>query len=158
MSQPSGTLEEVDAHEIIVQLQGDPALLAQMRAVLLTEELLVLPELVGRLEQRILESEARLSARLDQLTAALQDLERTVIRITALLETLIGRVEALTDGQTRLEVRLDGMEARLDGMDARSNMDARFDGIDARFDGMDARFDGMDARLDRIEERVERLN
>ena len=43
----------MDAHEIIAQLKADPALLAEVRAVVLTDELLGVPERLGQLERSV---------------------------------------------------------------------------------------------------------
>ncbi len=113
----------MDALEIIRQVEADAGLRAQMRAVLLGDELLQLPELVRRLA----EAQARTGEQLREFQAAVER------RFTA------------------LESRADAVGARFDAVDARFDaVDARFDAVDARLDAVDARFDAVDGRLGRL--------
>ena len=95
----------MDALEIIRQVEADAGLRAQMRAVLLGDELLQLPELVRRLA----EAQARTGEQLREFQAAVER------RFTA------------------LESRADAVGARFDAVDARLDaVDARFDAVDGR--------------------------
>ena len=60
----------MDAHEIIAQMTADPALLVEIRAVVLSEELLWVPERLTRVVARLEQVEIRLD-RLEQPVAAL---------------------------------------------------------------------------------------
>ena len=84
MSQVNGTIAamEVDFSAIVDKLQADPGFRTRLRAVVLSEELLEAPERIARLEGRVAEMDARLTARLDALAARLGNVEDGV----ALLE------------------------------------------------------------------------
>ena len=106
----------MDALEIIRQVEADAGLRAQMRAVLLGDELLQLPELVRRLA----EAQARTEEQLREFQAAVER------RFTA------------------LESRADAVGARFDAVGARFDaVDARFDAVDGRFDAVDGRLDRL---------------
>lgn len=121
----------MDAIEIIRQLEGDPGLRAQMRAVLLGDELIELPNLIRQL---------------------VRAQERTEMRIQELQEAMELRFVALEVRLERHDARFDQMDARFDRVEGRlDQMDARFDGIDARLDGIDGRFDRVEGRLGTIE-------
>ena len=71
----------MDALEIIRQMQQDPALRAEMRAVLLGEELLSLPELVQENSRQIAENSRQIAAlaeRMDQLAERMDQLADVV--------------------------------------------------------------------------------
>lgn len=68
----------MDFAAIVDQLEGDPGFRARLRAIILSDELLQLPERVARIEEqvarieeRVAEMDARLTERLDALTARL---------------------------------------------------------------------------------------
>jgi len=88
----------VDALEIIRQVEADAGLRAQMRAVLLGDELLQLPELVRRLA----EAQARTEEQLREFQAAVER------RFTA----LESRADAVGS-------RFDAVDARFDAVDGR---------------------------------------
>ena len=92
----------MDAYEIISQLQQDDALRAQLRAVLLSEDLLTVPERLATLERQITE----LTARVDQLAAAVADLTRQMTLLT-------GIVQRVVDGFDEILARLGTIEGRL---------------------------------------------
>ena len=103
----------VDAQEIIAQLRSDPAPLAQLRAVLLTEELLQLPERVAHLEERLIESRARLVAGTGQLAADLRALEVQMVESNARLGS---RQLEGTGGSGDIDTLLESVERRLERM------------------------------------------
>ncbi len=85
----------MDTLGIIRQLEGDPALRAQLRAVLLGDDMLELPELVRRLAARLeqlVDTQQRIEQRLEQLADAQQRTEQ--------------RLEQLADAQQRTEQEL----------------------------------------------------
>lgn len=83
-------MERVDALEIIRQLEADPSLRTQLRAVLLTEDILQLPALVAANSRDI------------------QALKEVVASVERRLESLEGGQQALEAGQSALEA---GQEA-----------------------------------------------
>lgn len=121
----------VDAREIIAQLQADPALLAEVRAVVLAEDLLAVPARLDRIESHLaslvgavdqlratVEEQARqiassLGARTDQLAATVSDHERILVGLSGLMERLIDQSERVEGRLGRIEVTLDGNGMRL---------------------------------------------
>ncbi len=102
---------QVDFAAIVDQLEGDPGFRARLRAVILSDELLELPERVARLEERV--------ARLEERVARLE--------------------ERVAEMDARLTARLDALTARLDALTAR--LDAFAEQVDRRFEEVDRRFE-----------------
>ena len=98
----------MDALEIIRQLQQDSALRAQMRAVLLGEELLSLPELVQENSRQI----AALTAKMDQV-------EEQIAALTTKMERVEEQIAALTSKMDQVERRLGRVEDRLGSLDGK---------------------------------------
>lgn len=86
-------MERVDALEIIRQLEADPSLRTQLRAVLLTEDILQLPALVAANSRDI------------------QALKEVVASVERRLESLEGGQQALEAGQSALEAGQSALEA-----------------------------------------------
>src|SRR5581483_7433518 len=109
----------MDAHEIIVQLKADPALLAEIPAVVLTDELLDSPNRMVRIEE-LLEAQGRqleehgrqlkehgrqlaehgrqiaaLTAAVDQLRAQTEEHGRQIAALTAAVDQLKSEVAEL---------------------------------------------------------------
>lgn len=84
----------MDALEIIRQLQQDSALRAQMRAMLLGDELLSLPELV-------------------------QENSRQIAALTVILERVEEQIAALTERMDQVERRFGRVEDRLGNLDGK---------------------------------------
>ncbi|MGH9104604.1 MAG: hypothetical protein ACRDZX_01965 [Acidimicrobiales bacterium] len=103
----------MDTLEIIRQMEADPALLARVRAVVLSEELLQLP-------QRLAGTDARLAARLDELEVRVAEMDS---RLSARLETLSARLEALANHLETFvaatDLRFEGVEHRLELIERR---------------------------------------
>ena len=89
----------MDTLEMIRQLEADPGLRAQLRVLLLTEEVLQLPQLVAENGRDIRELRLVAEATLERLGS----LERGQ-------EELLGRVGSLERGQERLERGQEGLE------------------------------------------------
>ncbi len=103
----------MDTLGIIRQMEADPALRAQLRAVLLSEEVLGLPATIRGLA----EAQARTEARLEQLAARVEGLAEAQARTEARLEQLAARVEGLAEAQARTEARLEQLAAHLDQLE-----------------------------------------
>ncbi len=85
----------MDALEIIRQMQQDPALKAEMRAVLLGEELLTLPELVQENSRQIAENSRQIAAlaeRMDQLADIIRQHDARLVRVEDNLGQLQGDI------------------------------------------------------------------
>ncbi len=90
----------MDATEIIRQMRENPALAEEMRAVLLSEELLSLPMKVSQMDLRLTEQINKLAIRVEELATR--------------LEELATRVEELAEAQSRTEARLEELATRVE--------------------------------------------
>ena len=152
----------MDSTEIIRQLQNDPSLKAEMRAVLLTEELLRVPSIVATLaetmvqhNQRLEHLEATVNSLIDHQAAmqnSLQDLIQMTTRGFATMEAGFAEMrDGFREVQNKfneVDARIDSLDARIDGLDARTeSMGERIDGLAARIESLEARIEGMDAKF-----------
>ncbi|MDA8071133.1 MAG: hypothetical protein M0Z82_05890 [Actinomycetota bacterium] len=99
----------MDTLGIIRQLEGDPALRAQLRAVLLGDDMLELPELVRRLAARLeqlVDTQQRIEQRLEQLADAQQRTEQRLEQLADAQQRTEQRLEQLADAQQRTEQEL----------------------------------------------------
>ncbi|MHB2022668.1 MAG: hypothetical protein ACYCO3_04955 [Mycobacteriales bacterium] len=99
----------MDSLEIIRQLEGDPGLRAQLRAVLLGDEFLELPMLV----QRLAAAQARTDASVQRLTEAQARTDASVQRLTEAQARTEAAVQRLTDAQARTDATLDRLQTAL---------------------------------------------
>jgi vacuolar-type H+-ATPase subunit I/STV1 len=90
-----------DLQELIRLLEEHPHWRAQLRQILLTQELLELPE------------------RLSQLTRTVETLSHTVETLSHRVELILERLDRLEDRQDRMEDRQDRMEASLNRLEKR---------------------------------------
>lgn len=166
----------MDSTEIIRQLQNDPALKAEMRAVLLTEELLRVPSIVATLaeamvqhNQRLEHLEGTVNSLIDHQAAmqasinslidsqasmqnSLQDLIQMTTRGFATMEAGFTEMrDGFREVQNKfneVDARIDSLDARIEGLDARTeSMGERIDGLAARIESLEARIDGLDAKF-----------
>ncbi len=92
-----------DFQDLIRFLRDHPDWREELRALLLTQELLTLPALVRELTETV----ARLADRMDQLAETVVHLTEGQQRLTEGQERLTARVDQLTEGQQRLTDRMD---------------------------------------------------
>ena len=145
----------MDSTEIIRQLQNDPALKAEMRAVLLTEELLAVPNIVATLaetmvqhNQRLENLEATVNSLIDHQAAmqnSLQDLIQMTVRGLATIEA--GFTE-MRDGFREVQNKFDQVDARF------SEVDTRIDNLDSKLDGLDSKFT---SKLDQVDSDIREI-
>ena len=100
----------MDIREIMQALDEDPSLLEELRARILTRELLEMPENLATLTQRV----DTLTSRVDTLTEQMEilvrrvdALTRRVDALTEQMEILVRRVDALTEQVGSIAVSLD---------------------------------------------------
>jgi len=101
-----------DFQDLVRLLREHPDWREELRALILTQELLTLPGLVRELaegQQRLAETVAQLTAGLDQLSAR-------VDQLTAGLDQLTATVAHLAEGQVRQGERLDGLVVQMGEM------------------------------------------
>ena len=121
----------MDSAEIIRQLQNDPALKAEMRAVLLSEELLALPNVVATMAETMVQH----SRRLEHLEATVNSLVDHQASMQNHLQELI---QMSAKGFATMEA---GFTEMRDGF---REVQVKFDQVDARFNEVDGRIDGLD--------------
>ncbi|MHB1510713.1 MAG: hypothetical protein ACYCST_14950 [Acidimicrobiales bacterium] len=103
----------MDTLAIIRELQADPGLRAQLRAVLLSEEILQLPQLVadnGRDIRELREVVAALERRQESLERGQESLVKGQESLERGQESLVKGQESLVKGQESLERRQDSLE------------------------------------------------
>ena len=93
----------MDTTEIIRQMRENPALAEEMRAVLLSEELLSLPMKVSQMDLRLTEQINKLAIRVEELAEAQR-------RTEARLEELAIRVEELAEAQKQANSAIGRLE------------------------------------------------
>jgi hypothetical protein len=112
-----------DFHDLVGLLQQHPEWRAELRRLVLSDEILGLPEVVRQIAEdiRVLaETQKRTELRVEELAEAQK---RTELRVEELaeaqkrteqrLETLAARVDALAQAQLRTEQRLDALAAQV---------------------------------------------
>ena len=149
----------MEARDIIRQMREDPALADELRAVLLSQELLHLPEVVALQGQTL----ARLTDRVDALTERMDALTERMDALTERMEALTERMEALTERMEALVgvvAQLARDHGELRAMLGRfievatgalqrveSQISALSERVDAGFTAVAAKFDRVDAEL-----------
>uniref|UniRef100_A0A831TFU8 Chromosome partition protein Smc n=1 Tax=Thermorudis peleae TaxID=1382356 RepID=A0A831TFU8_9BACT len=155
------TLSTDDLHELIRLLEQHPEWRAELRRLVLTEELLGLPgltrELAGivremaRSQQQGLERLERVEVTQARLAEALTTLAEAQRRTEERLDALTVRVDALA-------ARLDALAVRMDELaEAQRHTEERLQQLTARVDALAARVDELAEAQRRTEERLEQL-
>jgi chaperonin cofactor prefoldin len=103
-------------HDLVRLLEQHPEWRAELRRLVLSEELLSLPDLVRELAQAQRRTEERLeavAARVEQLAEAQRRTEERLEAVAARVEQLAVQVDRLAEAQRRTEERLDRITDRL---------------------------------------------
>jgi len=129
-----------DFHDLVRLLEAHPDWRAELRRLILSEELLRLPEIVRDLA----EAQARTQRQLEELTRRLEEL-------TARIEGLAARVEALAEAQAKTEERVGRLEERVSQVEDRLG---RVEDALARLAEAQAK---TEERVGRLEERVSQV-
>ncbi len=141
------TLSTDDLHELIRLLEQHPEWRAELRRLVLTEELLSLPDLTRELADIV-----RRMVQLEQ--QGLERLERLEAAQSRTAEALAG----LAGAQQRTEERLEALTARvIDLTDRLGQLTARVDDLAERLEQLTARVDDLAERLERVEEQILQL-
>ncbi|MBC7228577.1 MAG: hypothetical protein H5T61_15320 [Thermoflexales bacterium] len=176
------TTAEITWEDLLRMLEERPEWLARVRGVVLTHDLLSLPEAV----RELVEAHRRAEERLTRLEATVQELvevqrrhEERLAGVEARLERLEATVQELVEAQRRHEERLAGVEARLERLEAtvqelvevQRRHEERLTGVEARLERLETtvrelvevqrrheeRLTGVEARLERLEATVQEL-
>ena len=94
-----------DYHDLARLLAEHPEWREELRRLLLSDELLALPEIVRELAK----AQQRTEERLDALVEAQQHFEERLSRLETTVQRLVEQVEALTKGQQRLTEQVEAL-------------------------------------------------
>ena len=142
----------MDTTEIIRQMRENPALAEEMRAVLLSEELLSLPMKVSQMDLRLTEQINKLAIRVEELATR--------------LEELATRVEELAEAQSRTEARLEELATRVEELatrveelaEAQSRTEARVEELAEAQRRTEARLEELAIRVEELAEAQKQAN
>src|SRR5262245_46399370 len=123
--------------DLIRLLQERPEWRADLRRLVLTDELLALPELVRELVQAQQRTEVRLGRLEEALITLTEAQQRTEVRLGRLEEALI----ALTEAQQRTEVRVAQLEEGVESL--RAETERRFQELAASHVSLNQRMDDL---------------
>ncbi len=140
-----------DFHDLVRLIEQRPEWRAELRRLVLSEELLELPDIVRNLAEQMVV----LTARVDQLTARVDQLAEQMVVLTARVDELTARVDQLTARVDELTARVDQLTARVDQLaEQMVVLTARVDQLTARVDELTARVDQLTARVDQLAEQM----
>ncbi|MGH9063567.1 MAG: hypothetical protein ACRD0L_06285 [Acidimicrobiales bacterium] len=137
----------MDAREITAQLQGDPALAAVLRGVLLSEDLLRLPAAMAELA----ESQARAEGRLADLAERQARNEDRLVQLTSHTDQLAAAMAELAERQARTEERLAQLTADVDQLAAHMVQ------LTTTVDRLISNVDRLTTNVDRLADRMDQL-
>ncbi len=149
---------------ILRTLREEPALLEELRRLLVPEIVVFLPDL-KTIAERQTAIEERLTRELnavwDAISALRQEVAelRTEVRgIAERQERMEQRLEQMEQRQERMEQRLEQMEQRQERMEQRlEQMEQRQERMEQRLEQMEQRQERMEQRLEQMEQRQERM-
>ncbi len=133
-----------DFHDLVRLIEQRPEWRAELRRLVLSEELLELPDIVRNLAEQMVV----LTARVDQLTARVDQLAEQMVVLTARVDELTARVDQLTARVDELTARVDQLTARVDQLAEQMVV------LTARVDQLTARVDELTARVDQLAEQM----
>jgi len=150
-----------DFHDLIRLLEEHPEWRADLRRLLLTEELLRLPERVAHLEELL----TRLAEQVQALAEAQRRTEERLEALTARVDALARRVDELAEAQKRTEERVEQLARRVDELaEAQKRTEERVEQLaeaqrrtEERVEVLARRVDELAEAQRRTEERVEQL-
>lgn len=151
------TFSTVD--ELVRILDADPQMTEALRARVLTRELLVLPETVARLTERIDEFSAATTARFEQsdrrIDALEQHMEKHFEELDKRMDALDKRMNALDSRMATLDQRIAILRGSVDLLQQR--LEAFEKSVDTRFDILEKRVDVLEKQIAELTKRVQLL-
>ena len=148
-------------HDFVRILERRPDWREELRRLILTDELLKLPQVVRELveAQRRTEEELKtLTARVDSLTQRVDSLAAQMEALTARVDSLTQRVDSLTAQMEVLTARVDSLTQRVDSLAAQMEaLTARVDSLTAQMEVLTARVDSLTEAQVKTEETLRRL-
>lgn len=162
------TLSTDDLHELIRLLEQHPEWRAELRRIVLTEELLSLPGLtrelveivreMAQLQQQRLERLERVETAQAHLTEALTGLAEAQRRTEERLDALALRIDQLTEAQQQTDARMAALTTRMEELaEAQRRTDERLAALTAQVDVLATRMEELAEAQRRTEDRLEAL-
>ena len=141
-----------DFHDLIELLEKEPAWRADIRRLVLSEEILSLPQVMWDLAQNVEKLSGSVDARFNQVDTKIQDLSESV-------DVRFNQVDTkIQDLSESVDARFNQVDERFNQVDERFNqVDARFNQVDERFNQVDERFSQVDARFNRVDRDIHAL-
>ncbi|WP_161540426.1 hypothetical protein [Rhodothermus marinus] len=150
-----------DFHDLVRLLEAHPEWRAELRRLVLSEELLRLPELVQQLieaHRRAEERLERLEATVAQLVEAQRKAEERLQHVEERLERLETTVAQLVEAQRKAEERLERLETTVAQLiEAQRKAEERLDRLEATVAQLVEAHRRAEERLDRLEATVAQL-
>ena len=150
-----------DYHEMVQLLRDRPELQVELRQLLLSGDLLTLPDIVRELaeaQRRTAEAQRRTEEQLARLTTQVNALAEAQQRTEEQLARLTARVDALAEAQQRTEEQLAQLTARVGDLTVHlEQLTARVDDLTVRLEQLTARVDDLTVRLEQLTARVDDL-
>jgi chaperonin cofactor prefoldin len=148
-------------HDLVRLLEQHPEWRAELRRLVLSEELLSLPDLVRELAQ----AQRRTEERLEAVAARVEQLAEAQRRTEERLEAVAARVEQLAEAQRRTEERLEAVAARVEQLavqvdrlaEAQRRTEERLEAVAARVEQLAVQVDRLAEAQRRTEERLDRI-
>lgn len=133
-----------DFHDLVRLLEHEPGWRAEMRRLILSDEMIDMPRTLASLADKIeqlVDAQQRTDGRVEALVEAQQRTDEQIRALTARVDDLTVRLDTLTAHVDDLTVRLDTLTARIDALTER---------IDALAAGMERRFTKIDEDLGKL--------
>ena len=130
--------------DLIQLLRDQPNWAAELRGILLSDELKDLPAAVRELAQAVRDSAERTGQRLAALESVTEALpERT--------QAVATKVDGLQTQMNALDTKVDALDAKVDGLQTQMNaLDTKVDALDAKVDGLHSQVEGLGTTADTL--------
>ena len=142
-----GTFTVREFHDFVRILERRPDWREELRRLILTDELLKLPQVV----RELVEAQRRTEEELKTLTARVDSLTQRVDSLAAQMEALTARVDSLTQRVDSLTAQMEVLTARVD------SLTQRVDSLAAQMEALTARVDSLTEAQVKTEETLRRL-
>ena len=130
--------------DLIQLLRDQPNWAAELRGILLSDELKDLPAAVRELAQAVRDSAERTGQRL----AALESVAEVLPERTQAVERKVDGLQTQVDA---LGTKVDGLDTKIDGLQT------QVDALDTKVDGLQTQVGGLDTKVDGLHSQVEGL-
>ena len=157
-----------DFTDLVRLLSEHPEWRAQLRPLILGEQVLEIPSRMDRVEgtlgrvadrlEQVGERMGQLAVRMDQLTGRVDQLTERVDQLAVRMEQLAVRMEQLTGRVDQLAERMDQLTERVDQLAVRmEQLTVRVDQLTGRVDQLAKRMDQLTGRVDQLAVRMDQL-